>query len=229
MLLEPVEAYTLWASSYPPHAHNPLMMAEEQAMLSCLPESLTGLHLFDVGCGSGRYLRLAQVRGAITIGVDLSVAMLAQGPTNVACATLTALPIRNSWADLTLCGLTIGHLTDLELALVELKRVTKPGGRILISDFHPIGRSLGWKRTFKVGEQKYEVRHTTHEIDEWIKICRHLNLKIVRQLEPRLNPATIPPDARFDPIALTVPVALVFELEREKQQVESRKLRAERK
>ena len=54
MLLEPVEAYTLWASSYPPHAHNPLMMAEEQAMLSCLPESLTGLRIFDAGCGSGR-------------------------------------------------------------------------------------------------------------------------------------------------------------------------------
>jgi len=31
-------------------------------------------------------------------------------------------------------------------------------------------------------------------------------------LEPRLDPADIPADAHFDPAALNVPVAIVFEL-----------------
>jgi malonyl-CoA O-methyltransferase len=34
----------------------------------------------------------------------------------------------------------------------------------------------------------------------------------VRMLEPRLDPVDIPGGARFDPAALELPVALVFEL-----------------
>ncbi len=212
MLLEPVEAYALWAPTYPPHAHNPLMLAEEGALLSCLPESLIGAKLVDAGCGSGRYLKMAQSRGAIAYGVDLSTAMLAYCAGNVVQATLPALPIRDGWADWTICGLTLGHLDALQLALAELKRITRPGGRILCSDFHPISRQLGWKRTFKLGTQHYEVRHFTHEVEDWRTACAGLNLRIVNQLAPMLDAASIPPDAHFDPLALTVPVALVFEL-----------------
>jgi malonyl-CoA O-methyltransferase len=39
-------------------------------------------------------------------------------------------------------------------------------------------------------------------------------LQIDRVLEPILDPADIPPGARFDRMALKVPVALVFQLSR---------------
>jgi len=39
-VLEPAEAYALWAASYPAHAHNPVMQAEERAMLSLMPVTL---------------------------------------------------------------------------------------------------------------------------------------------------------------------------------------------
>ena len=29
LTLEPAAAYALWAANYPPHAHNPLMLAED--------------------------------------------------------------------------------------------------------------------------------------------------------------------------------------------------------
>jgi malonyl-CoA O-methyltransferase len=41
-LLEPREAYALWATSYPAHAHNPVMRAEERAMLGLMPGALRG-------------------------------------------------------------------------------------------------------------------------------------------------------------------------------------------
>ena len=111
--------------------------------------------------------------------------------------------------------MTIGHLEGLDGALGELARVTRLGGTILCSDFHPTGHALGWRREFSVGERRYAVRHTSHQVADWRRVCAALGLRIVRIAEPFLDPADIPPGARFDPIALTVPVALVFELRRE--------------
>src|SRR5947208_1030355 len=77
--LSPAAAYALWAASYPPHAHNPLMLAEERAMLALLPADLCGRAVLDAGCGSGRYLLHALRCGARrALGVDLSAEMLAR-------------------------------------------------------------------------------------------------------------------------------------------------------
>src|SRR3546814_4230239 len=47
MLLEPGTAYSLWAPSYPPRAHNPVMQAEERAMLALMPDTLHGKTVLD--------------------------------------------------------------------------------------------------------------------------------------------------------------------------------------
>jgi malonyl-CoA O-methyltransferase len=218
--LDPIAAYALWAATYPPHAHNPLMQAEERAMLALLGD-LHGCTVLDAGCGSGRYLAHARQRGAYGIlGVDLSAEMLSQAArdqhTRLIRGSLDALPIRDSWADVTICGLTIGHLTELRTPLAELRRVTRRGGRLLCSDFHPIGHALGWRREFRAGDQRFAVRHTPHLYSHWQHACAALGLRIVRVLEPFLAQSDIPADAVFDPQALAVPVALVFELRRER-------------
>jgi malonyl-CoA O-methyltransferase len=130
--------------------------------------------------------------------------------------SIDAIPIRDRWADLTICGLTIGHVEQLDAALAELRRVTRPGGTLLCSDFHPIGHALGWRREFSSGGQRYAVRHTPHLYSHWQRACSACGLRIARVLEPYLDPVDIPTGARFDPIALDVPVALVFELLRER-------------
>src|SRR5215510_11018917 len=150
-ILEPVPAYALWAASYPPHAHNPLMLAEERAMLELLPADLRQRSVLDAGCGSGRYLLHALRRGARRVlGVDLSAEMLGRARAELKIeneelkksrsianfpfsifhfqliqANLTAIPLRDCWADLTICGLTIGHIERLGTALAELRRVTR--------------------------------------------------------------------------------------------------------
>jgi malonyl-CoA O-methyltransferase len=237
--LDVAAAYALWAASYPPQAHNPLMLAEERAMLALLPAGLRNWAVLDAGCGSGRYLLHALKRGARrVVGVDLSPEMLAQARglgvgdwelgasdstipqplspiPRLVQASLTAIPLRDRWADLTLSGLTIGHVEHLDTALAELRRVTRPGGTILCSDFHPVGHALGWRREFSAGGQRYAVRHTPHLYSHWQRACAACGLRIARVLEPYLDPADIPAGARFDPVALDVPVALVFELLRE--------------
>src|SRR3546814_19376425 len=76
MLREPGTAYSLWAPSYPPRAHNPVMQAEERAMLALMPDTLHGKTVLDAGCGSGRYMLHALSGGAArVVGVDLSSQM----------------------------------------------------------------------------------------------------------------------------------------------------------
>jgi malonyl-CoA O-methyltransferase len=224
--LEPAEAYALWASSYPAHAHNPVMQAEQRAMLALMPDELQGQAVLDVGCGSGRYMLHALQRGAArVIGVDLSPEMLERAGTELAAfqpdaevdlvqGSVTALPVPDARANLTICALVVGHLENLEQSLAELHRVTRPGGTLLCSDFHPIGPALGWQRDFKSGGTRYAVRHTQHLYSHWHAACESLGLVIERVLEPMLDAADIPAGAHFDPVALEVPVALVFRLRR---------------
>ena len=225
-ILEPRDAYALWAASYPPHAHNPVMQAEERAMLALMPAELRGESVLDVGCGSGRYMLHALNRGAVHVtGVDLSVEMLERageeleayrqaGRIELVQGSLEHLPLPDASADLTICGLTIGHLVHLQPALAELRRVTRPRGTILCSDVHPIGHALGWLRDFKSGGRHYAVRHTPHLYGHWHAGCTASGLEIAQMLEPMLDPADIPGDVHFDPLALEVPVALVLQLRR---------------
>lgn len=225
-ILTPAKAYALWAPNYPAHAHNPVMQAEERAMLALMPEGLHGQTVLDAGCGSGRYMLHALHRGAKRVkGVDLSLEMLQRAgmelrehhfdaEVRLVQGSLTALPTPDAWADLTICGLVIGHLDDLEQSLAELCRVTRPGGTVLCSDVHPIGHALGWLRDFKCDGQRYAVRHKAHRYSHWHAACANVGLDIEQVLEPMLDPEDVPGDANFDRMALEVPVALVFQLRR---------------
>ncbi|MBB4132678.1 class I SAM-dependent methyltransferase [Xanthomonas sp. 3075] len=224
--LEPAAAYALWAQAYPPHAHNPVMLAEERAMLALMPGTLQGQHVLDAGCGSGRYMLHALRRGALHVtGVDLSPQMLQRAGAelmhdwpavrvSLQQGSLDQLPLPDALADLSVCALVVGHLQQLWPALEELHRVTRVGGLVLCSDVHPIGHALGWRRDFKADGQHYAVRHTQHLYSDWHAACASLGLVIEAVAEPMLDPADIPPGARFDQAALQVPVALVLRLRR---------------
>jgi malonyl-CoA O-methyltransferase len=225
-ILEPAAAYALWAASYPVQADNPVMRAEQRAMLDLMPADLQGCAVLDAGCGRGRYMLQALRRGASRVsGVDLSPQMLERAQFELDAyrgsagirlmqGDLTAIALPDGWADLTVCGLVVGHLHDLQQALRELHRVTRLGGTVLCSDLHPIGKALGWVRDFKSGNRRYVVRHTRHQYSHWHAACTALGLQMERVVEPMLEPADIPAGAHFDPVALEVPVVLVFKLKR---------------
>lgn len=219
-LLEPAQAYALWAASYPPQPHNAVMQAEQRAMLARMPATLAGLAVLDAGCGSGRYLLHALQRGAAQVtGVDLAAAMLARARSAAARAhlargSLAALPLLDGCVDLSICALTIGHLPDLRRSLAELGRVTRRGGTVLVSQFHPIGHALGWTRDFKADGRHYAVRQWPHLYSHWHDACASLGLDIEAVAEAMLDPDDIPAGAHFDPAALDLPVALVLRLRR---------------
>src|SRR4030095_1288166 len=148
---DPQEAYGLWAKSYPPRPHNPLMEIEQATVLTLLPD-LRGLTVLDAGCGSGRYLWELGDRGARASCVARSPSMLegARETTRpIARADIRALPFGEMTIDLVVCGLALGDIAELELALAEIARVLRPGGLVVYSVVHPAGEAAGWSRTFE--------------------------------------------------------------------------------
>jgi ubiquinone/menaquinone biosynthesis C-methylase UbiE len=99
---------------------------------------LNGKRVLDVGCGKGRFARVLADRYPQTsmVGFDLAEAMLRHVPSNVrACAgSMTQLPFRSGTFDCAYATESLEHAVDIEAAVAEMCRVTKPGGRIVIID-----------------------------------------------------------------------------------------------
>ena len=64
------DAYELWAETYPPVAHNPLMRVEQDVVEPLLAH-IRATRALDVGTGSGRYLPLLEATGA-SLGASAS-------------------------------------------------------------------------------------------------------------------------------------------------------------
>jgi SAM-dependent methyltransferase len=101
---------------------------------------LTGREsVVDVGCGNGLYLaELARRQHAGPVaGVDLSPGMLAAAGGRAPQARLitgdaAALPLQNAMSDVTIAMHMLYHVPEPRDALGELRRVTRPGGQVLI-------------------------------------------------------------------------------------------------
>lgn len=188
---DPQSAYGLWAGSYPPWPHNPLMALEHEIVLALLPD-VRGLTVLDAGCGSGRYLRGLGDRGARAIGMDLSPAMLArarQAASRLARADLRALPFDAMSIDHVVCGLALGDLAELEVAVTEIARVLRPGGRVIYSVLHPAGEAAGWSRTFESGGRTLAIDGFWHSLDRHRRACAAAGFAIEEWREPALASA----------------------------------------
>ncbi len=99
-----------------------------------------GGRVLEVGCGTGLVLqRIASFAGA-AVGVDLSPGMLevAKGRgLDVYEASATKLPFEDASFDLTCSFKVLAHVPDIEGALREMARVTRPGGYILAEFYNP--------------------------------------------------------------------------------------------
>jgi ubiquinone/menaquinone biosynthesis C-methylase UbiE len=184
------EGYQLWARSY--SVENAVTQLEN-GLASELTPSLAGLCLLDAGCGTGR--RLHDCGATSMVGVDLSPEMLEAGRVMVPDAKLRlltgdvrALPLPDATFDIVWCRLVVGHLPDCGPAYAELGRVVVPGGRVIVTDFHPAARAAGHRRTFRSAGEIYEVEHYVHSIETHRSAARAAGLHALDLAEARIGP-----------------------------------------
>jgi len=101
--------------------------------------------ILDAGCGSGPLFAALRDRGAIVTGFDRSTKMLELARRRLgADADLQAadlgspLPFPDGAFDDVIVSLVLHYLEDWTAPLSELRRVLRPGGRLIVSVDHPI-------------------------------------------------------------------------------------------
>jgi malonyl-CoA O-methyltransferase len=171
IILDPEPAFELWAEVYD-DSPNPIVQRSERAIIEKLPD-LRGLRVADLACGTGRLLtQLFHFSPKTYVGVDLSNAMLQKGrfkeevAGRLIQANLYDLPLQSGSMDLVTFSLGLSYFRSLIRVVQEIQRVLKPGGRVLCTDFHPTASELGWKRSFKIQTDQYEVCHFPHTVRE---------------------------------------------------------------
>ena len=130
-----------------------------------------GERALDLACGTGDIAFAVAARGARTTGLDITLRMLqlADGKQPAGGAAtrvtflggdMTSLPLVSGTFDLVTTGYGLRNVPDLTVALTEIARVLKPGGRLLSLDFNrpepavvraaylwyltAVGATLGW-------------------------------------------------------------------------------------
>ncbi len=163
---ETLDAYEHWAPDYPPMPHNPLMRAEQLAMLRHWPE-LAGRRALDLACGSGRYALMMAKEARQVVAVDCSPSMLSQVTSGSRVrAEMSRLPFRSAAFHAVICGLAVAHAPDLDAWMSEVARVLTPDGVLLYSDFHPEAARAGMTRSFKDSSgHRWEVPHRRYDLD----------------------------------------------------------------
>jgi ubiquinone/menaquinone biosynthesis C-methylase UbiE len=114
------------------------------AMLE-LAGDVHGHRILDAGCGSGPLSEALRARGAIMTGFDGSPAMIEIArnrlgeDADLQVADISRpLPFADGAFDDVVVSLVLHYLQDWTASLAELRRVLKPGGRLVLSVNHPV-------------------------------------------------------------------------------------------
>lgn len=120
-----------------------------QPAIRSLLGNVTGRHVLDAGCGSGPTLVDLIEGGASVVGIDGSPALIdiarhRLGPdVELRVADLgDPLPFDDAVFDDVVCSLALHYLKDWQSPLAEMKRVLRPGGRVILSVEHPFAMWL---------------------------------------------------------------------------------------
>jgi len=121
----------VWAGL--PEDPDPWAWRRRRALL--LGEARPGERVLDLGCGAGRFVAALRDAGADPVGVELADAALARARRNVPGADLRLVAADGSHGevDLVWCSEVLEHVPDTLGFLTEIRRVLRPGGRLLVT------------------------------------------------------------------------------------------------
>jgi ubiquinone/menaquinone biosynthesis C-methylase UbiE len=177
------EIHEQWESDYLNEYIEPLYEAIFDRLVASLG-ARPGATILDAGCGYGVHaMRLAR-RGLRVTGVDFSESALRAAEQHVERsgmsdrislqrADLLGLPFVDASFDFINCWGVLMHVPDLDLALSELARVLRPGGRLALceNDMESLHVRF-WEPALRLlkrglGRTLPERRKTVRGIEEW--------------------------------------------------------------
>jgi len=86
--------------------------------------------VIDIGCGEQPWRKLIESHDSCYIGTD--IVQNAQGNVDIV-SDITQIPVAANKFDIVLCSEVLEHVADTADAVMELARITKPGGHIILT------------------------------------------------------------------------------------------------
>nr|WP_235854322.1 class I SAM-dependent methyltransferase [Nonomuraea aridisoli] len=137
--------YDAFAEAYSAETENNILNAYwARPAIMALVGDVAGRRILDAGCGSGPLSAALRDRGANVTGIDASAGMLAIARRrlgdDVALQVVDVrdpLPFADGEFDDVVASLVLHYLEDWGPTLAEMRRVLKPGGRLIVSVNHP--------------------------------------------------------------------------------------------
>jgi malonyl-CoA O-methyltransferase len=191
--------YDCWAEIYDAEL-NPLVVAEEPVVREWLADP-AGLRVADVGCGTGRHAIWLADAGALVDAFESSTGMMAKAREKLSGSGVRfhehtlpdQIPADDSSFDVALLALVADHLADLPAAFRELRRVLKPGGRLMFTVLHPAMNLLGLTARFVDPDSGAEVRVDAfeHTYADYVTAPLNAGLSIGRIVERSVDEALV--------------------------------------
>jgi ubiquinone/menaquinone biosynthesis C-methylase UbiE len=137
----------------------------DQIELAAVREFAMGKRVLEAGCGTG--LVLSKLAGVAreAHGFDLSVGMVEKARArglSVALGSVTQVPFRADSFDFVCSFKVLAHVPDIQAALLELARVTRPGGMLVLEFYNPLSLRYLAKRI--AGPQKISEERTEADV-----------------------------------------------------------------
>jgi SAM-dependent methyltransferase len=127
------------------HLLDPLMLE--------LCGEVAAMRVLDVGCGEGRFCRMLRARGAQTVGLDPTRALIEEARKrdphgSYLLADAVKLPLADASFDLCVSYVSLVDIEDYRRAIAELARVLKPGGCVVFANLQPYATTNmnGWAK-----------------------------------------------------------------------------------
>ena len=131
--------YDTFSTTYEKERHRGYHALVDDLESDLVRRHAAGPRVLEVGCGTGLVLeRIAQFADG-AVGADLSGGMLAHARRrglDVVQADACSLPFRDAAFDAVASFKVLAHVPDIERALSEIARVTRPGGRMVLEFYN---------------------------------------------------------------------------------------------
>ncbi|HCP46607.1 MAG TPA: class I SAM-dependent methyltransferase [Deltaproteobacteria bacterium] len=133
--IENREYYDEFSKTYEDRRHEGYHVLIDELQSELVIDAVGGLDALEVGCGTGLILQRVAPAAKRAVGIDLSPGMLSlarERGLEVQEASATELPFQDETFDVSYSFKVLSHVPDLALALSEMGRVLRPGGRSFI-------------------------------------------------------------------------------------------------
>lgn len=171
--------YDEFSDWYEDHRHGGYHELIDDLESDLLRNYVVDKEVLEVGCGTGLILRRIEPVARRSVGLDLSAGMLEQAAErelDVVQGDARALPFADESFDVVCSFKVLAHVPNVEDAVREMVRVTRPGGHLLLEFYNPMSIRYLAKRVAgpgKISEQSDESEIYTRwdppfEVHRWL-------------------------------------------------------------